>query len=373
MRILYITYDDLGRSFAWTTHVLSVVSGLAARGHEVLLVAPQPRWDGRAGCATAYYPRASTRLGRGFSYFVGTLPHMLRAAREFQPDAVYLRGAQLSPVPALVSRLEAVPLVVEINGLVESEDVGVFARGLYRVSQRCYYGRASRIVTVSEVFRQGLHRLYGVPLSKVVVVENGADLTRFRPEVTPAPLGGEPGDIVGLFVGSFYPHHHLSLLIEASRRAMAREPRLRVVFVGDGPERRAAEAQAGGGRFAFLGERAYDEVPGIIAAADFGLFALKRRYRYYGPSTIKLYEFMAMAKACAVATDLTEVAEFVNSNAVGLAASLDPEAFAETILKVAGDAARRLEWGRNGRAWCERFYNWDRAVRQVEEVLRAVA
>lgn len=358
MRILYLTYDDLRRHFAWTTHVSSIVSGLRARGHEVLLVAP----NGRAG----------SRLGRRLWYLAGDLPQMLRVARRFRPQAVYLRGAQLSPVPGLVSGLEGVPLVVEINGLVEHEEVGSFRRGLYRVSQRWYLARASRVVTVSEMFRQGLHRLYGVPLWKVAVIENGADLRRFRPEVAPAGLAREPGDLVGLFVGSFYPHHHLPLLIEAGRRAMRREPRLRVVLVGDGPERRLAEAQAAGGRFTFLGEQPYEAVPGLIAASDFGVFALKRRYRYYGPSTIKLYEFMAMARACVVATDVVEVAEFINSKGVGLAVPPDPEAFAEAMVKVAGDAARRSEWGRNGRALCEEVYNWDRAARQVEEVLRAV-
>lgn len=128
MRILYITHDDPRRSRAAAT-----VDLLRALGHETKAVA------------------AATPS----------------QARAFRPDLVLVRGIRLSTGPALLAERLELPLVVEIDGLLEDELRGPVRRRTARAVRRFTLSRAARVVAPSPELRAALSARGGLPASRV--------------------------------------------------------------------------------------------------------------------------------------------------------------------------------------------------------------
>ena len=102
------------------------------------------------------------------------------------------------------------------------------------------------------------------------MIRNWRDADWFRP---PTPqerdaarrhLGIDASERVACVVGALSPEKDVALAIDAARRT----PRLRLLVVGDGPERHRLEALAGGGagRIDFLG--ALGDVRPVLHASD---------------------------------------------------------------------------------------------------------
>jgi glycosyltransferase involved in cell wall biosynthesis len=109
----------------------------------------------------------------------------------------------------------------------------------------------------------------------VVVAPNGVDLGRFQGTPQPAVrqrLGFSARDVVAVYVGRLGPEKNLGFLLQAFRGAAQAAPDLKLLLVGDGPQRAELEAQAAGlglaDRVRFTGMLEYAEVPGCLWAAD---------------------------------------------------------------------------------------------------------
>lgn len=353
MRILYLTFDDLSRPFAWTVHVRSIVNRLIARGHAVRLVAP----GGFApGIDAPCDPLPPGRLHHLF----GSLRTFTDAGRGFGPDVVYVRGIHLSRTPAKAAACLERPLVVEINGLLENEVPGLLRRAAVRASHRFTLRRAARVVTVSPLLRQALADRYGFPADRVDVVPNGADTALFRPgdrDEARRRLGLPLDRPIVLCVASFYPHHALDVLVRAVLPSGAR-----LVLVG-------AQGPAPEGVLS-VGPVAHEAVPDYVAAADVCAYVLRAPHPQFGFSPLKVYEYMASGRPVAAATDLEEIRSFVSEQGIGLAVPLDSGELGRAIVRLLADPAERERMGRRGRELAETTYNWDRAAAQVEESLR---
>ena len=109
----------------------------------------------------------------------------------------------------------------------------------------------------------------------VVVAPNGVDLGRFRGTPQPAVrqrLGFDARDVVAVYVGRLGPEKNLGFLLQAFRGAAQAAPDLKLLLVGDGPQRAELEAQSASlglaDRVRFTGMLEYAEVPGCLWAAD---------------------------------------------------------------------------------------------------------
>lgn len=353
MRVLYLTFDDLSRPFAWTVHVRSIINRLVALGHAVRLVAP----GGTApGIDAPCEPIPPGRL----QHLFGSLETFVNAGRAFGPDVVYVRGIHLTRTPAKAAERLGRPLVVELNGLLENELRGWLRRAAVRASHRFTLGRAARVVTVSPLLRQALADRYGYPPERVDVVPNGADVALFRPgdrEEARRRLG-LPGDRpIVLCVASFYPHHALEVLLQAASASGAR-----LVLVGaQGPVPEGVVS---------TGPVPHERVPEYVQASDVCVFTFRAPDPRLGCSPMKLYEYMAGGRPVVVATDMDETRRFVEEHGIGVAVDLDPGALASALAKLLADSEARDRMGRRGRELAESTYNWDRAAGQVAESLR---
>jgi glycosyltransferase involved in cell wall biosynthesis len=360
MNILYLTFDDLEQPFAWSVHSKGVIAGLQQLGHKVLLLNPK---------------------GSLKEYFFGSFSKILNVKRgnHFNLDLIYCRGIHLTPTPYLAAKKLGVPLVLEVNGLLQEELRNKIIRAIFLRVQRYYLQNASAIVTVSNRLKAGLVR-YGIKSREMIrVIPNGTNADVFRPmdqAEARRQLFLEPDTKIAIYVGSFYPHHGLELLVEAVNLIIRqRRKKVHLFIIGDGVTRQAVETYVRQrdlcGYISFLGRRAHHEIPLWIGASDVCTYILKSPYSpYFGFSPIKVYEYMGSARPVAVISNLSEITNFVNENRIGIARQTqDPEELANIIETLFSDPALCIQLGRNGRRLVEEYYNWGRVAKDIQGVL----
>jgi len=146
--------------------------------------------------------------------------------------------------------------------------------GLTRLLTR----RATRVRVVARHMRGDLEAC-GVEAARIVVLPSPTDLSRFEPGRAAAAAAdlraswGWPAEAcILVFMGTFTTTKGLDLLLDALARVRVESPLLRLVLVGDGPEREAVEAQVNrlglGDVVRLTGQVGHDEVPLALAAAD---------------------------------------------------------------------------------------------------------
>ena len=109
-------------------------------------------------------------------------------------DVVDSHFALYGLLPVLATRLRSKPLVVHFHGpwaeesRVAGQRSGVIL-SVKRLMEAALYGRATRLVTLSEAFKAILVERYRVDPSRVEVIPPGVDLDRFRPGTDYGPDG----------------------------------------------------------------------------------------------------------------------------------------------------------------------------------------
>ncbi len=383
MRILYVSFDDIGSEFAWAIHIREIVNGLVRRGHEVQVIAPAS--SNPVDLAGSFIPMRvlRSRLGRAFYHMAGSMWDILRAAAKFRPHVIYCRGIHLSMTPLLAARMSGCAYVVEVNGLLEFEMKESLMKPLVRLAHQAVLSMANRTVTVSAPIKRGLCREYGGQEDRIIVVQNGANVDRFRPldrSRAREDLDIPPDARVITYVGSFYPHHGLDLLVQGAALLRKEHPNLLVLMVGTGSTREQLEkaVQDAGisALFRFPGPVPNEDVPTWLAAADVCAYFLKGRVTKYDDGfSIKLLEYMAAGRAVAVATEPPDVCSFVNNQGVGYAEVLtgkaDEERICRLFSRLFADTDQCRVFGEAGRKIVLDYFNWDRAAGEVEAVLKS--
>lgn len=267
------------------------------------------------------------------------LLRLVSLVREFRPDIIhgYLFGPNL--FAALAGRLCRVPVVC-----VAKRNVDAFESPRQVAVQRLAHRLATHVTAVSREVAASSVAL-GIPASRVTVIENGVDVSRFDGVTRRGSVVGLEGvpeaeRLVGS-VGCLAPRKDYGTLLAALEMLAARRQDFRCAIAGDGPERAALEAQAAArglaGRVLFLGERG--DIDQLLPAFD--LFTLSSREEGI-PNA--LLEAMAAARPC-VATRVGGNAEVLEDGRTGwLVPPQDPGALAAALdeaLSRPDEAARR--------------------------------
>jgi glycosyltransferase involved in cell wall biosynthesis len=146
----------------------------------------------------------------------------------------------------------------------------------------------------------------------------------------------------------------IDLLIEAAKR----EPSLRVVITGDGPDRERLERLASGinGQVRFVGRVDHDELADLYARS----LAV-----YYAPIDEDFgmvpYEAFLSGKPVVTADDAGGPLEIVHDRETGVVVAPDPTAIAQACTYLAAHVDEAKAWGRAGRVLAERV-TWDACV-----------
>src|SRR5688572_15937793 len=266
MRIAYLSTDFgvpvLGTKGA-SVHVRRMIGALAKRGHEIVLLTPDPG-AGPAeppacrietlpfdpGHARLYEalkadePCRGNRLSkdlRNVLYNAALEARAVELLRAFRPDFVYERYALFGTAGVRIAGRLGVPLLLEVNApLVEEqrEQRGLALPVAATESQRQVFASADELMVVSK-WLEGYVREHGAVPERVTVVPNAADVELFRPADGASDvrrrLGWEEQTVLG-FVGAMKPWHGVSTLVDALQELGAPAAPFRLLLVGDGPE-----------------------------------------------------------------------------------------------------------------------------------------
>jgi glycosyltransferase involved in cell wall biosynthesis len=229
---------------------------------------------------------------------------------------------------------------------------------------RRFHARAARTLVPTEQTRA---RLAALGFTHLALVPRGVDTELYTPARRSGLLRagwGVPDDgLVALSVGRLAPEKNVPLAIRAAAALRGREPRTRLIVVGDGPARRRLERQAP--EAVFTGALRGETLAAHYASADVFLF----------PSLTETFGNVvleALASGLAVvAFDEAAAGQHVRHGHDGLLAPVGREdlflAHAESL--AAPGLARRL--GEAARGTAEAL-GWDRVGESLEEELLGV-
>ena len=229
-----------------------------------------------------------------------------------------------------------------------------------------------RVVAVGEETGLFLTRRVGLPVSRVVVIRNGVDLTQYSP-IPHVPRGalGLPlgGSLIG-HVGRLDPLKDQESLVRAFQMVVAEHPDAHLVLVGEGPSRRDLEHLVANlglrDRVLLLGSRG--DVADLLP--HFEVFAMAS-LREGLP--LAILEAMAAARPV-VATDVGDIPGVVQDGTSGLLVPPGQvKALAAALASLLGAPARAQALGRAGRAAVEERFAFSSTVRQYQDLYQSMA
>ncbi|HET9590052.1 MAG TPA: glycosyltransferase [Anaerolineales bacterium] len=198
---------------------------------------------------------------------------------------------------------------------------------------KVFMRKCQHIIIPSEGIKEILIRDYGLEDS-YTVIPTGTDLKPFLRADGRALRQNEgwQDDKVIVSIGRLAPEKNWETLLRAAARVYAKHRDMRLVLIGDGPEREDLEHLARelgiAERVTFTGKFSFEEIPTYLKAAD--LFSFASVTETQGLVTIE-----AMAAGLpVVAVDGTGTHDIVEHGKEGLLVKNDPEALAASIIKM---------------------------------------
>jgi len=303
-----------------------------------------------------------------------------RAILEVRPEFVHERLSLLSLGALRAARETATPLVLEVNAPLVDEARRWRALGVPEHAaaiEGMLLRGADRVACVSNAIVDWVRAL-GVPSERVLLLPNAADPERF-PAAESAPTRGErPAEwrdafVVG-FTGSLKPWHGLPIALEAMRLAVREMPRLRLVILGDGPEKDRLQSRTRElgleDHVRLLGAVGHEEIPRHLATWDAFVAPYPRIDPFYF-SPLKVYEAMA-AGLPVIASAQGDLPVLLANGSAGVLVEPDQAtSLARAFVALARDPERARVLGRAARDEILRAHTWDHRARTLFQAVES--
>jgi len=283
--------------------------------------------------------------------------------RRVRPALLHLHAERLHAAPA---RLLGIP-VVERKNLTREPDHKTPSRS------PVFDKFANRVVDMTIVPSEFLRRYYldrGLTTrDRIFTIYNGIDTAPFDApwdmDAARAALGLADSDIPVCAVGRLVPLKGVEDIINALPRVLEHEPAVKLVLIGDGPERAALERLAAekgvAERVAFAGRRG--DVPRLVRACRVLVHA-----SHTEALSNAVLEAMA-ARTPVAASNIPGNAEVVEHEHTGLLFTpRDPAALADAVLRLIRDADLAARCAQNARALIEQQFSPQTMVQKTQAV-----
>jgi PEP-CTERM/exosortase A-associated glycosyltransferase len=258
MRILHILDHSIPLHSGYTFRTLSILKHQRALGWETFHITSPKQGGQEKREETAdnwhfYRTPASHGLSSRLPMLnqVAVMSELSKRLMEVipvvKPDILHAHSPVLNALPAIkAGRHFGIPVVYEVRAFWEDAavDHGTSSEGgaryrLTRALETHALRQADAITTICEGLRSDIVAR-GIPADKVTVIPNAVDIANFsgnsqRDTALARQLGLENKSVLG-FIGSFYAYEGLPLLIQALPGILQRNPYVRVLLVGGGPQ-----------------------------------------------------------------------------------------------------------------------------------------
>lgn len=354
-----------------TENVHHTALGLAARGHDVTIVASHVR-NGRLPHADHCREAARVvRIGRSFpipsngSVARGTIGlHLWRDLRQFflaeRFDLAHVHSPLVFTLPPMAILASPCRSVGTFHTYFEGSRV--YAR-FHRLLQKHFVDKLDAVTAVSQSCIDSIERYF--TLRGPRIIPNGVDVNLFHPGASRVAKF-DRRKLTLLFLGRFEQRNGFPLMLDAFARVRRVRDDVRLVVVGDGALRGTYERMV---------------PPALAQDVHFEGFVNGGRPSYYATCDvfcspiskasfgITLLEGMAAGKPI-VATDNVGYRALLGSEEAVLVPS-DAARFADALLALLEDHVRREEMGAAGREKALTF-SWDHVVEQTLDLYQEV-
>ncbi|WP_407356688.1 glycosyltransferase family 4 protein [Methanolobus sp. WCC5] len=302
------------------------------------------------------------------------LYYSIKKTLKFKPDVIYERNYNCY-IGAITSKICRVPLIVEINGLIDEEielqgsakNNSDIKRSFRNWLRKESFKQASCLVTVTDGLKREVGSRYSLPMNKIRVISNGANTELFKPISSfeaRKELGIEIETKYICFVGNLAPWQGLDCLVESAPHVLKKVPSVKFIIVGDGICRRPLEERTKelgiDGSFMFIGDVPFREVPFYINAADICVAPFTRlRNEKIGLSALKVYEYLACGKVV-VGSNISGVGDLLEKYEMGIVFPPDDHIrLTDSILLLLTNEKLRIEMGETGRSYVCKNNSWE--------------
>ncbi len=384
MRIAYLCTDPgvpVHGTKGAAIHVRELTRALLGLGHEVAVWALRAGGRAPAGYHVPVHtwPGWARRQADGVERELALLQDVRRFRRWFgdemagyRPHVIYERYSLYGTAGLGAARSYDVGLILEVNAPLSQEHArhrGLALPGAADAVERHVLTGADRLVAVSDAVAEWL-AARGVAPGRVTVLANGVDVARFATADgsalrTQHGLDGSP--TVG-FVGSLKAWHGTADLVRAVARLRSAGRPVRLVVVGDGPERPALNQLAHdlglGEALVFAGAVPHEAIPGWLAALDVAVAPYPADGNAYF-SPLKLFEYMAAGRPV-VAAAVGQVPQVLRDGVTGLLYPAgDVAALAAALEQLLAEPALGARLGRAARAQAAAHHTWHSVASEV--------
>ncbi|MFN4291467.1 MAG: TIGR04063 family PEP-CTERM/XrtA system glycosyltransferase [Permianibacter sp.] len=392
MKVLHVFDHSLPLHSGYTFRSGAILREQRALGFETCHVTGAKQGAYRAASETAdglqFYRTAPGLLAKvpvlnQWDVVRGLKARLRELVKSLQPDLIHAHSPCLNGLAAAAVAKEAgLPFVYEVRAFWEDAavDHGTTAEGSlrYRVTRALetkVFKQADAVTCICEGLRRDIVAR-GIPAEKITVIPNAVDIDKFqwidqRDHELEAQLGLQGKTVLG-FLGSFYAYEGLDLLLNATARLAARQPDLRVLLVGGGPQEAALKAQVQAlglqDRVIFTGRVPHAQVNRYYSLVDVLVYARHKMRLTDLVTPLKPLEAMAQGKLV-LASDVGGHQELIRDGYNGfLFPAGDTAALADCIERV---LAARAQWPtllQNGRHYVDTERNWANSVQRYRKV-----
>ena len=228
--------------------------------------------------------------------------------------------------------------------------------------------RHATVVAANSEAGRGFCLKYGIPASRIIVINNGLDWDRLQPRRTRVELNWPPDrPVVGMVARLFAQKDPITFL-KSARWLLQRMPDVQFLLLGDGPMRQEIEDKV---RLWNLNDRiqlvgAVKEVADYLANMDVVVLTSKQSE---GCANAVL-EAMALSKPVIV-TDVPGNSDLVEHGRTGLIVRPeDPQALGKALFDILTQPDRGATLGRCGHEMVKRKYDMKAMVAAYESLYR---
>ena len=382
-RIAYISADlgvpVFGRK-GCSIHAQEVLNAFLRRGAGVALFSPRAEGEPTPGLETVEVhnlplppkgdPIAREQAALGLNSGLGAA---LESAGGF--NFVYERYSLWSYAAMEFARANGIPGLLEVNAPLIQEQlqyrVLVDRAAAERAAERAF-DAATALLAVSQEVARWLED-FPCARGKIHVVPNGIRPERFPAGLAPLLPAAEGVFTIG-FVGTLKAWHGVSILIDAFASLHARDPRTRLLIVGDGPEREKIEAELAQRGLVeatvCTGAVSPEQVPGLLASMDAAVAPYPPLDNFYF-SPLKVYEYMA-AGVAVVASRIGQLQSLIETERTGLLVPAgDVAALVSALECLRVKPQLRAQLGQAARQVVMSKFTWDAVAARIFDLARS--
>lgn len=383
-------------------HVKRVIEELGKLGHHVRLLAMLDRQIWRSDNLVDFVPVTVSAIDNGvlrlvergvrriqyelklpYAALFESLRFALACAQELRGcDLFYERMGWFGYGGGLASRWLKTPLILEVNGdaLSELEMQGMSPKSTQRRLSMALMKKAtwwaSHAVATGEGWRKRHIERWSVNPQKVTVIDNGTELVTLLStnQLHAFNLNSDLRDVTTIaYSGGFDPWQGVTILIRAVARVVAKQIPIRLLLIGSGPERKAAEQLVNEldleQHVTFTGQLNSLQYAETLAQADIGVSPYCGRVEFSG---LKLLDYKAAGLATIASGQGCEPAVISHGKTGWIVPPCDEAALYEAIVRLVSDVELRKEIGRMARIESERLHGWNRTAEGLERLFLQV-